>query len=118
MPLLAVVAFQGNSLALALIMAANRQHQRIDDIVVGAEQAHFPSRDAVEQPPKGPFVAVAALPVNQPSGRAVVSLPDPDLVVPALQEVPHFIEFDVDWHPSLGYGRTTSTALIHLVNLL
>jgi hypothetical protein len=54
----------------------------------------LPAREALEQPPEGPFVAVAALPVNQPSGRAVVGRPDPHLVGLALQEVPHLIEFD------------------------
>jgi hypothetical protein len=55
MPLLAVVAFQGDRLAFALIMAADAQHQRVDAIVVGAEQAHFPAREAFEQPPEGPI---------------------------------------------------------------
>src|SRR4051794_12831880 len=64
MPRLGVVAFQSDSLALALIMVADRQHQRIDAIAVGAEQAHLPACQPVEQPPEGPFVAVAALPVN------------------------------------------------------
>jgi hypothetical protein len=87
MPLLSVVPFQGDSLALALVVATDRQHQRVNAIVVGAEQAYFPTREAVEQPPEGPFVAVAALPVDEPSCRAVVGLPDPDLVVLTLQEV-------------------------------
>src|SRR5918994_2940591 len=90
MALLAVVAFQGDRLALALIMAADRQHQWVDDITVGAEQAHLPAGEALEQPPEGPFVA--ALPVNQAPGCPVVGLPDPHLVVLALQEVPHLIE--------------------------
>jgi hypothetical protein len=60
MPLLSVVALQGDSLALALVMAANRQHQRVDDIAIGAEQGHLPAREAFEQPPEGPLVAVAA----------------------------------------------------------
>ena len=93
-PLLAVVAFQGDRLALALIMAADRQHQWVDDITVGAEQAHLPAGEALEHPPEGPLVAGATLPVDKPSGRAIVGLPDPDLVVFALQEVPHLIEFD------------------------
>jgi hypothetical protein len=59
MPLLAVIAFQGDSLALALVMVADRQHQWVDDITVGAEQAHFPAGEALEQPPEGPFVAPA-----------------------------------------------------------
>src|SRR5918994_3061660 len=92
MALLAVVAFQGDRLALALIMAADRQHQWVDDITVGAEQAHLPAGEALEQPPEGPFVA--ALPVNQAPGCAVVGRPDPHLVCLALQEVPHLIEFD------------------------
>jgi len=50
MPLLSVVALQGDSLALALVMAANRQHQRVDDIAIGAEQGHLPAREAFEQP--------------------------------------------------------------------
>ena len=93
MPLLAIVALQGNGLARALIMAADAQHQRVDAIVVGAEQVHFPAAEAVEQPPEGPLVAAAALPVNQPSGRAVIDFPGLDLVF-ALQGVPHVIEFD------------------------
>ena len=60
MPLLSVVALQGDSLALALVMAANRQHQRVDDIAIGAEQGHLPAREAFEQPPEGPLVVVAA----------------------------------------------------------
>jgi len=35
MPLLAVVAFQGDGLTLALVMAADRQHQQVDNIAVG-----------------------------------------------------------------------------------
>jgi hypothetical protein len=94
MPLLAAIVFQGDSLVLALMMLADCQHQWVDAIAVGAEQAHFPAREASEQPPEGPFVAVAALPVNQPSCRAIVGLSDPHLVVFALQEVPHLIKFD------------------------
>jgi hypothetical protein len=94
MSLLAVVAFQGDRLTFALIMAADAQHPRVDAIVVGAEQAHFPAAEAVEQPPEGPLVAAAALPINQPACCAVKGFPDPDLVVLALQEGPHFIEFD------------------------
>ena len=67
MALLAVVAFQGDRLALALIMAA--QHQWVDDITVGAEQAHLPAGEALEQP--GPF---AALPVNQAPGCPVFQI--------------------------------------------
>jgi hypothetical protein len=93
-PLLAVAALQGDSPAFALVMVADGQHQRIDAIVVGAEQAHFPATEAVEQPPEGPLVTAAALPVNQPSGRAVIGFPDPNFVVLARQQVPHFIEFD------------------------
>jgi site-specific recombinase XerD len=33
-------------------MVADRQHQRIDDRAVGAEQAHFPTRQPVEQLPE------------------------------------------------------------------
>src|SRR5690349_15588182 len=80
MALPGVVAFHGDGFALALVMAADRQHQRVDDIAVGAEQTHFPACKAVEQTPEGAFVTLAALPVNEPPGRAVVSLPDPDLV--------------------------------------
>jgi hypothetical protein len=94
MSLLAVAALQGDSPAFALVMVADGQHQRIDAIVVGAEQAHFPATEAVEQPPEGPLVTAAALPVNQPSGRAVIGFPDPNFVVLARQQVPHFIEFD------------------------
>jgi hypothetical protein len=35
MPLLGVVAFQGDRLALALVVAADRQNQGIDDITIG-----------------------------------------------------------------------------------
>jgi len=37
---------------------------------------------------------VTAFPVDEPLGYAVVVLADPDLAVLALQEMPHFIEFD------------------------
>jgi hypothetical protein len=117
MPLLGIVAFQGDSLALALVMVADRQHQWVDAMAVGAEQAHFPAHEALEQLPEGPFVAAAALPVNQPSCRAVVGLPDPDLVVfdPdlvvfALQEVPHLIEFD---HHRIA-GRRLAAVMIDI----
>jgi hypothetical protein len=40
------------------------------------------------------MAAVATLPVNQPSCRAVVGLPNPDPVVLALQEVPHLIKLN------------------------
>ena len=92
--LLAVVTFQGDRLALALIMATDRQHQWVDDITVGAEQAYFPVGEALEQPPEGSFVASPALPVDEPSSCAVKGLPDPDLGVLALQERSHLIEFD------------------------
>src|SRR3954453_9385633 len=108
MPLLAVVAFQGDRLALALKKAADGQNQRIDAIAVGAEQTHLPAGEALEQPPEGPLVTVAAFPVDEPSGRAVVSLPDPDLVVLALQEVPHLIEFD---HHRLARRRPGAAAI-------
>jgi hypothetical protein len=49
-------------------VVADCQHQRVDDITVGAEQTHLPVRKAFEQPPEGPFVTVTALPVNQPPG--------------------------------------------------
>src|SRR5947209_6299844 len=80
MALPSVVAFQGDGFALALVMAAERQHQRVDDIAVGAEQTDLPAREAVEQTPEGAFIAIAALPVHEPPGRAIVSLPDPDFV--------------------------------------
>jgi hypothetical protein len=74
MTLLSVVALQGDGLALTLIGAADHQHQRINAIAIGAEQTHFPVREALEQTPEGPFIAVTAFSVNQPSGRAVVSI--------------------------------------------
>ena len=44
---------------------------------------------------RGPIlVTVAALPVDEPPGCAVVSLPTPDLIRLALHEVPHLIEFN------------------------
>src|SRR4051812_49271101 len=92
MALPSAVAFHGDGFALALVMAAERQHQRVDDITVGAEQTHLPAREAFVQTPEGAFVTVAALPVDEPPGRAIVSLPDPDLVRLALQEVPHLIK--------------------------
>src|SRR3982751_2238257 len=94
MALPGVVAFQGDGFALALVMAADRQHQRVDDRAVGSEQTHLPAREAVKQTPEGAFITIAALPVHEPPGRAVVSLPDPHLVRLALQEVPHLVEFD------------------------
>jgi hypothetical protein len=93
-PLLTVVAFQGDRLALTLIMAADRQHQRVDALAAGAEQSHFLAREAIEQLPEGPLVAAAGFPVNQSSHREVLGFPDPDLVVFASQEAPHLIKFD------------------------
>ena len=70
------------------------QHQQVDDIAVGAEQTHLPAGEAFEQPLEGSFVAVAALPVDEVSGPTVIVLPEPDLVVLALQEGPYLIAFN------------------------
>jgi len=69
-----VGTFRGDGLALALVMVADRQHQWVDAIAIGAEPTHYPAGEGFEQPPEGSFVAVAALPVNQPSCRTVKGL--------------------------------------------
>jgi hypothetical protein len=63
MPLLTIIAFDGDGFALALVVAADCRHQRVNATVVGAEQAqaHFPACEASEQPPEGLLVAVATL---------------------------------------------------------
>jgi hypothetical protein len=80
MTLLSVVALQSDGLALTLVVAADRQHQWVDDEAVGAKQAHLPAREALEQTPEGPFIAVTAFPVHQTAGAPVVGFPNPDLV--------------------------------------
>jgi hypothetical protein len=101
MSLLDVVAFQADGFTslpfwspFPLVMVADRQHQRVGDIAVGAEQAHFSAREAFEQSPESRFIAIAAFPVDEPLGHAVVGLPEPDLVVFALQEGPYLIAFN------------------------
>jgi hypothetical protein len=59
MPLLSVVAFHGDGFTFSLVRVADRQHQRVDDIAVGAEQAHFPAREALEQPPESPALCIS-----------------------------------------------------------
>jgi hypothetical protein len=61
-------------------MVADRQYQRVGDIAVGAEQAHFSAREAFEQSPESRFIAIAAFPVDEPLGHAVVGLPEQALV--------------------------------------
>jgi hypothetical protein len=109
MSLLGVVAFQGDGFAFPLMMVVDRQHQQVDDIAVGAEQTHLPAGEAFEQPLEGPFVAVAALPVDEVSGPTVIVLPDPDLVVLALQEGPFLIAFNYPISPGGGLAQQKST---------
>src|SRR5215213_8260494 len=48
-------------------------------VVVGAEQAHAPALQALEQAIQRALVAAAALPIDQPARPTLERLPDPEL---------------------------------------
>src|SRR4051794_13547972 len=86
--------------------SSSRAFLRLDDMAVGAEQTHFPAREAFEQPPERPRVAVAVASVGKPSCGAVVGLPDP--IVIARRGVPHLIELD---HHRIARRRLGAAAI-------
>src|ERR671913_2195645 len=79
-PLPGIVAFAALGLVLADVVPAGGQGRVVGRPVVGAEQAHAPGLQPAQQAFEGGPVAVAALPVDQPAGRALERLPDPELV--------------------------------------
>src|SRR3982750_4006015 len=59
-------------------MPPNWQGLIIGRVVVGAEQAHAPALQALEQAIQRALVAAAALPFDQPARPALEGLPDPE----------------------------------------
>src|SRR3982751_3646197 len=79
MPLAGVVAFAVLRLILADVVPPDRQGFIVGRVVVGAEQAHAPALQALEQAIQRALVAAAALPIDQPARPALEGLPDPEL---------------------------------------
>src|SRR4051812_45251674 len=63
---------------LADVVAPDRQGLIIGRVVVGAEQAHAPALQALDQAVQRALVAAAALPIDQPARPALEGLPDPE----------------------------------------
>src|SRR4030095_10541243 len=78
-PLPRVVALAALGLVLADVVPACGQGRVVRRPVVGAEQAHAPGLEPAQQAFEGDLVAIPALPVDQPAGRALDGLPDPEL---------------------------------------
>ena len=78
-PLTGIVALDELRLVLADVVPAFRQGGVVGRPVVRAEQAHAPGLQPTRQALEGDPVAVPALPVDQPAGRALERLPDPEL---------------------------------------
>src|SRR5690349_23895872 len=78
-PLPGIVALDEPGLVLADVVPTRRQGRVVGRPVVGAEQAHAPGLQPVEQALQRDPIAVAALPVDQPAGAALERLPDPEL---------------------------------------
>src|SRR5918993_5660602 len=78
-PLPGIVAFAALGLVLADVVPARGQGRVVGRPVVGAEQAHAPGLEPAQQAFEGDLVAIPALPVDQPAGRALEGLPDPEL---------------------------------------
>ena len=79
MPLPGIVALAALGLVLADVVPTRRQGGVVGRPIVGAEQAHAPGFQPAQQPLERGLVAVAALPVDQPAGRALEGFPDPEL---------------------------------------
>ena len=77
-PLSGIVALAPLRLVLADVVPADRQGGVVGCPVVGAEQAHAPPLQAGQQALERDPVAVAALPVDQPTRAALEGLPDPE----------------------------------------
>src|SRR5215218_8642923 len=78
-PLARVVALAALGLVLADVVPARGQGRVVGRPVVGAEQAHAPGLEPAQQAFEGDPVAIPAFPVDQPAGRALEGLPDPEL---------------------------------------
>ena len=78
-PLPGVVALDPPRLVLADAVPTRRQGGVVGRVVVGAEEPHAPGLQPAQQPLQRDPVAVAAFPVDQPTGRALEGLPDPEL---------------------------------------
>src|SRR3954462_8492373 len=77
MPLASVVAFAVLRLILADVVPPDRQGLIVGRVIVGAEQAHAPALQALEQAIQRALVAAAALPLDPPARPALAGLPDP-----------------------------------------
>src|SRR3954453_603882 len=78
-PLPGIVALAALGLVLADVVPTRRQGRIVGRPVVGAEQAHAPGLQPSQEALQRDLVAVAALPVDQPTGAALERLPDPEL---------------------------------------
>src|SRR5215216_7786116 len=78
MPLAWVVAFGVLCLILADVGPPDRQGLIIGRVVVGAEQAHAPALQALDQAVQRALGAAAARPIDQPARPALEGLPDPE----------------------------------------
>src|SRR5215204_1986520 len=65
-------------LILADVVPPDRQGLIGGRVVVGAEEAHAPALQALEQAIQRALVAAAALPIDQPARPALEGLPDPE----------------------------------------
>src|SRR4051812_24730256 len=75
-----MVALDPVRLLLADVEAALRDRLAVGRPVVRAVQAHAPALQALEESFESGPVTTAQLPVDDPSGSTIPSLPDPELV--------------------------------------
>src|SRR4051794_41771758 len=75
-----MVALDPVRLLLADVEAALRDRLAVGRPVVRAVQAHAPALQALEQSFESGPVTTAQLPVDDPSGSTIPSLPDPEFV--------------------------------------
>src|SRR3954447_5707218 len=79
-PLAGMVALDPVRLLLADVEAALRDRLAVGRPVVRAVQAHAPALQALKQSFESGLVTTAQLPVDDPSGSTIPSLPDPEFV--------------------------------------
>src|SRR3954454_12773100 len=79
-PLPGVVALDPVRLLLADVEAPLRDQLGVRRPVVGAVETDAPALQALEKSFEGGLVTTAQLPVDDPSGSTIPSLPDPELV--------------------------------------
>src|SRR4051812_24496070 len=104
MTLLRVGSFQRNSMVLSLVMTAESQRLIVDDKGIRAVQADLPALKPGQQAAERFFVAATAFPIDEFAGVAIVSLPDPDFVALAGEEMPHLVHLDHDGNARLRLG--------------